>query len=809
MTPIAAPPHPESLLLLGLMAGGLIVLSLLGWLHWRLRWHAHLRREAATEALIWREAMTASPDAFYVWSPELGEVCSRRLAVLLDLEQGTEATFDDVLIALEDADAKALDRAVTLLRSNGDGFRLEATLKSGLRRLLAVGQGISDPAATVSGAVVWLRDITDQAQEILHLHGRYQEARTQIERLRTLMDGLSMPVWLRGQDLSLLEVNRAYARAVDADSPAAVINGQIELAPDTMVREARALASLARAAGEMRSGDFHLVLAGERYYVMLDEYPVSIGDERFTVGTVRDLTATEEVYADLQRHIAAHAEVLERLSTPIAIFATDTRLTFFNTAFAQLWRLDTEWASSHPTYGAVLELLRERRLLPEMVDWKTYRDEELQRFTTLIDPILTLMHLPDGRTLRRLISAHPYGGLIYTFEDVTDSLAMERSFNTAVAVQKETLDHLHEGIAVFGADERMKLFNPAFVTLWNLQSGTIQGEPHLNEVLEWFKPQFIDDPEHTQPWEQAHALLLRMVKERQPLGGVLELRNGRILQCTSVPLPDGATLLTWLDQTDSTRVERALLDKNQALSVANAMKNQFIANVATEVNRPLSAILDAADTLTDGHVGRLGPAQIQYARTILLAGQRLQSMITDTLDLALLDAGQMVIELDTVEIQPMVAAVSGLMQEQIQAKDLTLDIHCPDDVGWIAADGRRLKQIVFHLLGNAVRYTQPGGRITVSLSRRNDRLSLTVADNGPGIEENCQATIFDSFVRSGDNAGTGLGLALVRRFVELHGGRVELSSRVGLGTSVTVHIPTGDAKNQGEESDQPPSPIEH
>lgn len=793
---LAAGPDPVGMVL-GAALMLPLALPLLGWQRWRLSRVEARARAKTVEAARLRECLASSPDGFYCWledgagAGESGQVCSRRLAVLLGLGHGMDSSFADVLAAFAADDSDTLDMAARTLREEGDGFEAELTLAVGGRRVRTIGVRAASPDGEHLADLIWMRDVTEGASVVEDLARSLQALASDTAFLRALLDTLPMPAWLRDEDLSLLTVNRAYALAVDAASPEAAVAGQVELASDNLVREARALAARARAAGEPRSDQFHLVLSGERRLSSVTEVPVQVGETLLTAGFVQDETRVEELQTELTRHVAAHGEVLERLSTAIAIYSTDTKLTFFNTAFARLWRLDREWLMAQPTYAGVLDALRERRLLPETVDYRAAKEEELKRFVSLIEPVETLLHLPDGRTLRRVVSPHPYGGLIYTYEDVTDTLALERSFNTAVAVQRETLDHLHEGIAVFGAHGRLKLTNPAFGRIWNLAPEDLAGEPHLHEVVERLKPMFEGRPDRTSSWPSARELLLALVGRRRAMEGRLERQDGSILDCTAVPLPDGATLLTFLDITDTARVERALIERNEALAAADTLKSEFIANVSAEVSKPLTTVIGFAEMLSAEYFGKMNKRQLDYVRGISDAGHALERLVSDILDLAAIEAGQMTLELDAVDIHPMLSAVLSLVRERVREKKLQLDFTCPLEIGWIVADQRRLKQVMFNLIGNAVKFTPSGGSITVGAERQGGEVLLTVADTGPGIPAQDQARVFDSFVRTVHNSGAGLGLALVRRFVELHGGRVELKSGAGQGTLVTVRLPTG------------------
>ena len=202
------------------------------------------------------------------------------------------------------------------------------------------------------------------------------------------------------------------------------------------------------------------------------------------VGFAADLTEAEGARGELARHTAAHAAVLgERrggdrdLRSRHAALLLQRRLRL---ALAARTRL----ARSSPTMDELLERLRERRRIPEHADFKAFKKDQRALFTSLIQPLEELLHLPDERTLRLNVSPHPMGGLTYVYEDVTDRLALERSYNALIAAQRETLDNLYEGIAVVGSDARLKLWNPAFARLWKLAPEDLAGEPHIADIVE-------------------------------------------------------------------------------------------------------------------------------------------------------------------------------------------------------------------------------------------------------------------------------------------------------------------------------------
>lgn len=755
------------------------------------------------------EILASAPDGFYRWNLEPGgaiqsESCSRRLAVLLGLFGGTNATYADILENFGEEAAKALETAVGELHGQGRGFELELPLREGMRRLLVVGGRAADMKGSPLADVLWMRDVTEGAAAVENLSHERRDLGAERDRLRAVLDALPMPVWMRDGDLALVYSNQAYAHAVDAETPEAVAEAGTELVPGAAVREARALAARARASGLLRSESFHLVMEGARRLVELIEVPFPAEGEEglMTVGIAIDRTRQEELQIQVERHVAAHAEVLENLGSAIAIFSADTRLSFFNTAFSVLWQLDADWLGTEPTYANLLDILRENRRLPEVADYRAYKDEELRRFTSLLDAQEDLLHLPDERTLRRLVSAHPFGGLLFTYEDVTDALALERSHKTSLAVHRETLDNLHEGVAVFSSDGRLRLSNPAYGRIWNLSPEDLNTDPHISELVERHHDYFVSAPD----WPAVRDWMLALSSEREARHGRIERSDGAILDYASVPLPDGAVLTTWLDVSDSAQVERALRERNEALAAADRLKSEFIANVSAEVRTPLTTILGFSEILSLGYFGPLNPRQIEYAKGITEAGNYLLQVLSDILDLATIEAGQMTLSLNAVDVHAMLTAVLQLTRERLREKQLVLNFDCPLDIGWMVADERRIRQVLFSLLSNAVKFTPPHGQITLAAMRARgevgEEILFTVADTGRGIAPDEQQFIFGSFVRGAPGqgapkgitpAGAGLGLSLVKNFVELHGGRIELASVPMEGTTFIIHLPAGHA----------------
>ena len=336
--------------------------------------------------------------------------------------------YRDFLARLLADDALQLEKARLALQSDGVPFSATFVTRSG-------GAYAVEGRRSASGdAVVWLLDASAAVT--------VNRARQEAADLRQMLDAVPLPVWRRGPDRDLTDCNRAYASAVDTTPDLAIAEGR-ELAPGSRPGECR-----------------HVVIAGSRRLVEIGEVPCPSGG---TVGFACDRTDLEAAQAELWRHINAHAEVLETIRASVVVYGPDKRLKFCNAAFASMWRIPEDWLAAQPSFEEVLERLREARSLPEAADFRAYKSDQLRLFTSVIRPQQELLHLPDGRTLLLSISPHPFGGLTFVYEDVTDRLALERSCNTLTQVRRATLDRLFEGIAVYG---RMSRANRISATSW-------------------------------------------------------------------------------------------------------------------------------------------------------------------------------------------------------------------------------------------------------------------------------------------------------------------------------------------------------
>jgi len=238
---------------------------------------------------------------------------------------------------------------------------------------------------------------------------------------------------------------------------------------------------------------------------------------------------------------------------------------------------------------------------------------------------------------------------------------------------------------------------------------------------------------------------------------------------------------------------REIAEKSRQIEVASQHKSEFLANMSHELRTPLNAIIGFSEVLTDRMFGELNEKQDEYLKDIYASGTHLLSLINDILDLSKIEAGRMELELADFHLPTALDNALTLVRERAGRRSITLQMSVDERLGEVRADERKVRQVVLNLLSNAIKFTPEGGRIEVGAVPKDGFVEVSVSDTGVGIAPEDQEAVFEEFRQVGTAAkkveGTGLGLTLCRKFIELHGGRIWVKSEVGAGSTFTFTIP--------------------
>ena len=391
---------------------------------------------------------------------------------------------------------------------------------------------------------------------------------------------------------------------------------------------------------------------------------------------------------------------------------------------------------------------------------------------------------------------------------ISSTLDLQAVLNTIVARATE-LSGTDAGV-VYEYDEQREVFLPratehleAQVVETMLATPVRKGEGATGRLAEVHEPIQLADILEAPAESRVRSVLVRagyrallavpLVREDRLIGGLTVIRK-----TTGAFAPDVIELLRTFATQSALAIQNARLfheiaDKSRQLEAASQHKSEFLANMSHELRTPLNAIIGFSEVLAQGMFGDINEKQTEYLHDILESGRHLLSLINDILDLSKIEAGRMELELAEFDLPQAIQNALTLVRERALRRGIALHHVIDDRVADIGADERKVKQVLLNLLSNAIKFTSEGGRIEVRAAQADGRVEISVTDTGIGIAPEDLETVFEEFRQVGTAdkkaEGTGLGLALTRKFIELHGGRIWVTSQVGVGSTFTFTLP--------------------
>ena len=696
------------------------------------------------------------------------------LAELVGQDRGLVG--EDVALLEEDIAAAALS----------GGKICRKVRAAGSSRVFEVRGGPAPAPEPAGVLLLWVLDTSISEDERSKLALRLRQTEGALDSLTHVIESAPMPMWYRGPDLKLGLVNSAFVEAVEGRDAADVIARASELIDDD---KARAAAQRALDSAATQSQNEPAIIRGERRMLRMVNVPLATGA---VAGFAIDIQDLEDARAELARHMESQRELADRMTAGAAQFDADRSLSFFNQPFAVMAQLDPDWLGERPEFDRVLERMRDQHRLPETRDFPAWKSERRAWFSSPEEVFEEEWMLANGDHLRVVAQPLPDGGLRLFLEDRTEQVRLASARDTLLRVRAATFDNLFEAISVFASDGRLYLWNRRFCEVWDLDETWLSEHPRVDELVPAMARRLVNPTAAA----QVREMVRQTTNERQSSSGRISMTDGRHFEFAAVPLPDGNALFTMVDVTDSTRIEAALRERATALEEADRVKTDFVANMSYELRTPLTSIGGFAEMLAGGYAGKLAPAAADYVDAILESVARLAKLVDDVLDLTTGDARGVILERERVDLGGLCKAAVETAQVRSAEKQQKLTSDIASSTGFVTGDARRLRESIEHVLHNAIAYTDSKGRIALKADGDDDQAVIRITDNGSGIDEEDLPRVFNRFDRVVEaglrgEAALGLGLPLTRQFIEAHGGTVELQSKKGKGTTVTITVPRG------------------
>lgn len=490
----------------------------------------------------YEEMLYASKDGYLTYSLYKNkeyQYCSRRLATILNLKNGENSSLSEVLTLFERNTAEKINAAFTALKRNGLSFELIAKNKSG-KTFTITGVRINSVDSEVNSSCLWFRDITRATEFIDRATEEALACREQMEDYRILIDNLPCPAWLRNENLEITLLNRPYLKLLGLKDFKEV-NGSNTLLHDLgNTTNFLEMAKNAKDSNTAQKKLVNILTDGDlkKYEITETPYYDSSLKTTRTVGTLVDMTGFDEVKRNYQVHLDSHLDILSSLDTAFCIINTKHNFTFGNAAFLKLWNLPENFLDNAPHYNLFLDAIREKKVLPEVSDFKAYKEEENKAFDALTEQREDMLYIPDGRTFRRIRAPHPDGTLI-AYEDISERLEDARRLSDLISVQQGILDNISDSIVIFSPTLKLKTYNIAFLKLWDIAAMALDNTPYLRDLLDLQKARL---PE-IEDWNTFREDMLKHITSCTPFS--LKLKNKQKISVTPVVLPDTSLMITY------------------------------------------------------------------------------------------------------------------------------------------------------------------------------------------------------------------------------------------------------------------------
>ena len=704
---------------------------------------------------------------------------------------GRPARLDDLAAAGHGVDRDDLDALTSEIdAARATAGRIARKVRcQGSGRMFEVRGGPAPEPEPPGTMLLWFFDTSAGEEERARISLRLRQTEAALNSLTQLIEAAPFPMWYRGPDLKIGLVNSAFVDSVEARDAADVIERGLELVDAAGEDSASAGAGKALETGGIQSRMQPAIIRGERRMLKIVDVPLSTGA---VAGFAVDVQDLEDARTELARYIESQRELADRMTAGTAQFDGDRALNFFNRPFAIMTQLEPDWLAESPEFDRVLERMRENQRLPEARDFPQWKEERRGWFTSTEEVIEEEWMLPDGDHIRVVAQPLPDGGLRLFFEDRTEQLRLASARDTLLRVRAATFDNLYEAIGVFASDGRLYTWNRRFLEDWELDEEWLSTHPRVDELVPAMARKLVNPAAAA----QIREMVRQTTNERQSASDRTAMTDGRNFQFASVPLPDGNALFTMVDVTDSSRIEAALRERAAALEEADRVKTDFVANMSYELRTPLTSIGGFGELLAGGYAGELSAKGQDYVDAILESVGRLSKLINDVLDLTTGDIRGVALERERVDVAGLCRAAVETARVRAAEKAQKVEAEIDPSAGFVFGDARRLRESIEHVLQNAIAYSDRKGRIALKAQGNEEAAVIRISDNGPGIAAKDVPRAFSRFDRVVEagvrgEAALGLGLPLTRQFIEAHGGQVELESKKGKGTIVTLTVPRG------------------
>ena len=492
-------------------------------------------------ARFYEETLFAAKDGYFsstLYKKKEYQHCSRRLATLLNLKNGENSTYGEIFNIFLPDDKEKLTNYFNTLKKSGVAFETIAKTKTD-KNFVITGQRISSADSEINADCLWFRDISKVTDFIDSVTEDADKCRAELKDFRILIDNIPCPISMRDENLNVKILNKHYLHLLGLKEFKELNKKNAVLHDLGNTSDLLELAKAARSSNTPQKKQINMLSNGDLKRYEITETPFYDPATKLTriIGSLVDITEFDEAKRNYRFHLDSHLDILSALDTAFGIINANRNFTFVNAAFIKMWNLPANFFEKGPQYNAFLDKIREMGVLPEVPDFKAYKDDENKIFENLTEQHEDLLYIPDGRTFRRIIAPHPDGTLI-AYEDITEHLATTRKLSDSTAILQGILGNITDSVALFSPTLKLTYYNAAFAKLWNLPE-TTEEQLSIRELLDMQEKNL---PE-MEDWQSFRDNMQKHITTCTPF--TLKLKNNKKIKVTSATLADMSLMLSY------------------------------------------------------------------------------------------------------------------------------------------------------------------------------------------------------------------------------------------------------------------------
>lgn len=527
--------------------------------------------------------------------------------------------------------------------------------------------------------------------------------------------------------------------------------------------------------------------SGEIRYVEVYVNTIRIRDKELLFTNVYDITATKKAERELAESEEKFKQVVELSVDGIIIGTNNGKI------------VDCNWAACR-IFGCDKEEILKLNIIDLLLEESTEITSKITQGSEIIceNIVERVINRKDGTLFpaeiaTRVLKLDNEERMIVYVRDITERKKAEEALKASEENFRTLVNNTPDGILILNFEGKVIAANAAVGKMFGLEIEDVIGR----SIAEYLAPESIPVAIADQTNVLNHkGGYLSIYKVNPPSGESLWI-EGLGTKITYKDQP--ANVVVIRDITVRKKAEEALLKAKTAAEVANRTKSEFLTNMSHELKTPLNSIIGFSDLLIEGIAGPLNEKQFRYAQFISSSGKNLLNIINDIMELSRAEAGEDELNLEEFSVDESIKKVISMIFSKVQKKNIKLRYSSENKTLWISADEYKFRQIIYNLLSNAIKFTHADGSIDLSSKQEGDFAVITVKDTGIGIPEDSLDNIFKPFVQlesslSRTFEGTGLGLTLVKRYIEMHGGNISVESEIGKGSSFRIELPVNRKK---------------